>query len=58
MAKKEKPVEIDARGGDAILKRMLQAKPKTHEEMVKERHRGSRKPRPTKRGDEKGRWMI
>ena len=34
-------VQLDPRGGDAILKRMLQTKPKTHEEMVKERHKAA-----------------
>jgi hypothetical protein len=33
----ETEIEIDPRRGDAILKRMLQTKPKTHDEMVKER---------------------
>ena len=32
--KHDKP-ECDPRGGDAILKRMLQTKPKPHSEMVK-----------------------
>jgi hypothetical protein len=42
-------IKIDPRGGDAILKRMLQAKPKTHDEMVSERHKGEQKrPRPKK----------
>jgi hypothetical protein len=30
-------IEVDPRGGDAILKRMLQTKPKSHDEMVLER---------------------
>jgi hypothetical protein len=30
---------VDPRGGDAILKRMLQMKPKTHDEMIKERRK-------------------
>jgi pseudouridine-5'-phosphate glycosidase len=32
-----KDVEVDPREGDAILKRMLQMKPKPHKEMVKGR---------------------
>jgi hypothetical protein len=36
---------VDPKGGDAILKRMLQTKPKTHDEMVKERHKDQRTPK-------------
>lgn len=32
--------------GDAILKRMLQSKPKPHKDMVKERRKGELKPTP------------
>lgn len=43
----EKP-DVDPRGGDEILKRMLKAKPKTHDEMVKERRtpKAARKAKP------------
>ncbi len=38
--KKDDGVQVDPRGGDEILKRMLKTKPKTHQEMVKGRHAG------------------
>lgn len=41
---KEEP-QVDPRGGGEILKRMLKAKPKTHDEMVKERSGGRSKPK-------------
>ncbi len=39
------PVEVDPRRGDEILKRMLKAKPKTHDEMVEERRTDGKKPK-------------
>jgi hypothetical protein len=41
--------EGDPKKGDAILKRMLQMKPKPHKEMVDERHKGKAQ-RPGKSG--------
>jgi hypothetical protein len=35
--KKPEVVEVDPKRGDAILKRMLQTKPKQHKDMVAER---------------------
>jgi hypothetical protein len=48
--KKQEEPEVDPERGDAILKRMLQSKPKKHADMVAERKakRGSRKPEPRK----------
>jgi hypothetical protein len=40
--------DLNPVGGDAILKRMLQAKPKTHDEMVEERHAQVKRKRKTK----------
>jgi hypothetical protein len=41
--KKEEEPEVDPNRGDAILKRMLQTKPKQHKDMIAERHRGEPK---------------
>jgi hypothetical protein len=41
--KKTVEPEVDPERGDAILKRMLQAKPKPHKEMVAERKAKRRK---------------
>jgi len=47
-APKNEP-EVDPRRGDALLKRMLQSKPKEHKEMIAERRK---KASPnTKKGD-------
>jgi hypothetical protein len=40
---KEGALEVDPKRGDAILKRMLQSKPKQHKDMVAERRSGVRK---------------
>ena len=42
------PVEVDPEGGDEILKRMLKAKPKTHDEMIRARNRAKSKKDKTK----------
>jgi hypothetical protein len=42
----KKPLEADPQRGDAILKRMLQSKPKPHKELMEERRRGEPKGRP------------
>jgi len=50
MAKSLKKVshEGDPERGDVILKRMLRMKPKTHDEMVEERHAQAKRKRKTK----------
>jgi hypothetical protein len=49
--KDDKAPEVDPKRGDAILRRMLQTKPKQHKDMVAERHKqpGNAPPR-SKRG--------
>jgi hypothetical protein len=50
MTKKPKSeVEGDSQRGDAILKRMLQTKPKQHKDMLKERRRRVAKDRKPKK---------
>lgn len=46
--KKQEEPEVDPERGDAILRRMLQSRPKTHKEAVAERKgkRGPGKPEP------------
>lgn len=48
---KKQEAEVDPKRGDALLKRMLQSKPKEHKEMIAERRK---KASPnTKKGDAK-----
>ena len=47
--------EGDPKPGDAILKRMLQTKPKPHEEMVKERRKDTRPSRTPSRASSRQR---
>ncbi len=56
MAKKPKievedvPSEVDIARGDAVLKRMLQTKPKPHKEMVGKQKTDARRKAPSKAG--------
>jgi len=39
-APKDEPTEVNPQRGDELLRCMLKAKPKTHDEMVRQRNRG------------------
>jgi hypothetical protein len=44
------PTEVDPAGGDALMKRLLQSKPKPHKDMVADRKAGDHsKPKQGKR---------